>query len=432
MDFGRPLVVADSVCSKSGVRLLDAESADNELDRRALEAANQSVIDLFGNGVDASLVVEHVLPRQDAIRQGDLVVLQESFDKLDFCYTQPGLVYSNRNGHFHHADFLRKPFASQLRSRDGLGYCYLLKPTPELWTRSLNHRTQIIHELDQAQIVFQLDLRPNMVVAESGTGSGALSHALIRTIAPHGHLYTYEFNKMRSETARNEFRQHGLSHLVTVQHTDVCNQGFVGLEPHRTDAVVLDLPEPWLAIEHAQKVLKPTARIASYSPCVEQVQRTCQALRQYGFHSIQTFEYRLQEHYVDEVEYGGPPRDKRPRIDPLARLAAKEAAKQSGVQTSSVGEEVVKKNGDGSGGEKSASTTGVAAAAATAATNDNTDKEAQEETETPASNKRKKHLVARPFSTMRGHTAFITFATAGNHSLRPVQDEGSELQTKEG
>ena len=43
----------------------------------------------------------------------------------------------------------------------------------------------------------------------TGTGSGSLSHALIRTIAPTGHLHTFEFHEQRSQIARDEFKEHG-------------------------------------------------------------------------------------------------------------------------------------------------------------------------------------------------------------------------------
>ena len=58
----------------------------------------------------------------------------------------------------------------------------------------------------------------------------------------------------RAETARKEFKDHGLSEYVTVYNRDVCNDGF-GLE-NVADAVFLDLPSPWKAIETGKKALK--------------------------------------------------------------------------------------------------------------------------------------------------------------------------------
>ncbi len=54
-------------------------------------------------------------------------------------------------------------------------------------------------------------------VIESGTGSGSLSHSFIRTVAPHGHLHTFDFHKERVELAKEEFKSHGVDHLVTAK-----------------------------------------------------------------------------------------------------------------------------------------------------------------------------------------------------------------------
>jgi len=88
-----------------------------------------------------------------------------------------------------------------------------------------------------------------------GTGSASLSHAILRTILPIGHLYTFDFHIQRVELAREEFRRHGFDGLVTVEQRDVCNKGF-GLDSI-ADAVFLDLPSPWDAVPFAQKVLIP-------------------------------------------------------------------------------------------------------------------------------------------------------------------------------
>lgn len=90
----------------------------------------------------------------------------------------------------------------QIYAQDGVGWVFLLAMTPELWSASLRHRTQILYAPDISLVLLRLRLHPGSVVIESGTGSGSLSHALIRTIAPSGYLYTYEFNQHRVEAAR--------------------------------------------------------------------------------------------------------------------------------------------------------------------------------------------------------------------------------------
>lgn len=394
MNFARTLIEHESVATRSGIRKLPLPpegDIDAALDRQVVAAANAAAKDLLlgpdalvdDSQLDARRYPDRLVEESSVIQSGDLVVVQEAFDKLDFVYATEGGEFQNRNGLFRHNDFIGKPFGSKIRSANhrGYGFVYLLRPTPELWCRSLNHRTQIVHELDQAQVVFQLQLRPNMTVIESGTGSGAMSHAILRTIAPHGHLHTFEFNQMRVEAAREEFRKNGVDHLVDVYHRDVCGRdgsgGGFALPESSVDAAFLDLPEPWLAIEHARHVLKVNARVATYSPCVEQTQRTVAALEEAGFHSIKTFEYRLQEHYVDEVDYEPPPSAKRPKSEP--HIHNPESGEDTGAE----------------------------------ADNEKSENEAIEEPQA-ANGKRKRMVVARPFVMMRGHTAFLTFAKAGN------------------
>lgn len=143
-----------------------------------------------------------------------------------------------------------------------------------------------------------LDIFSGCTVVESGTGSGCFSNALARAVYPHGHVFTYEYNTLRAHQAEEEFKKLGLSDVVTVQCRDVCAKfdhdggGFLGVPSGSVDAVFLDLPEPWLAVGHAADVLKPGRNICTYSPCIEQVIRTCEELRKVGFHSIHMYEVR--------------------------------------------------------------------------------------------------------------------------------------------
>ncbi|KAL7438217.1 hypothetical protein ACHAXH_004487 [Discostella pseudostelligera] len=461
MDFGRPMIQTRGIVAKSNIRLVDeTHLGDDPLDIQVCRAANEAAKNLLlGNDstssssslelVDCSLYNEqHLPPARRLIQPGDLVVVFESFNDLNFVYATPNAIFSNRNGHFHHNDFIGKPYGCKIRSKnnEGLGFLYLLRPTPELWARSLPHRTQIVHELDASMIVHYLNLCPDMIVCESGTGSGAMSHAILRSIAPHGKLHTYEFNKMRVEKARKEFEGHGLKHLVEVHHRDVCGKKSLleakkirncdgkseeandetyaastetsarsvdsdsNLDTDNNDnddddgmggfqigqgvahAIFLDLPEPWLAIPHAAHTIRPNGNICSYSPCMEQTQRTCAALRQYGFHSLRTVEARLMEYFVDEVEFEAPPTDLPVILTEETASLEKERCTNGGVLPS---------------------------------TDEQNDEDGEEEDVAApidhATKKRKvanKMLCARPFPQMRGHTAFLTFATAGN-ALRP-------------
>jgi tRNA (adenine57-N1/adenine58-N1)-methyltransferase len=147
-----------------------------------------------------------------------------------------------------------------------------------------------------------LDMRPGNVVVESGTGSGSFSHSIARIIGPLGHLHTFEFHPVRAERAREEFKAHGLSDVITVHHQDVCKNGF-GLTDV-ADCVFLDLPAPWEALAHAKQALRKdrSTRVCCFSPCAEQVQKTCDMLRQLAFCEIKMYEVLIRDHLVTKLD----------------------------------------------------------------------------------------------------------------------------------
>ena len=91
-----------------------------------------------------------------------------------------------------------------------------------------------------------------LLVIECGTGSGSLSHSLVRTIIPHGHLYTFDFHQERLDTAMAEFKRHKIDRFVTAKRADACGEGFGPEMEKSVDAVFLDLPHPWDAVSNAK------------------------------------------------------------------------------------------------------------------------------------------------------------------------------------
>lgn len=147
---------------------------------------------------------------------------------------QEGDEFNCKFGRYKHSDMMGLQYGTKLGSNTGRGFVYLLYPTPELWTMILPHRTQILYVADISLVISFLNLKPGMSMIESGTGSGSFTHSIARTIAPTGHLYTFEYHQERVNAAAKEFAEHGLSHLVTLQCKDVCKEGF-GIE-NKVDA----------------------------------------------------------------------------------------------------------------------------------------------------------------------------------------------------
>ncbi|ORZ35121.1 tRNA methyltransferase complex GCD14 subunit-domain-containing protein [Catenaria anguillulae PL171] len=239
----------------------------------------------------------------DTIQAGDLAILYRGHNDLLPLTIVPGEVINGKGGSFKHDDFIGKPWGSKFGGHNGKGHVTILQPTPELWTLSLPHRTQILYQADISIIMMRLRLKPGMKVLESGTGSGSFSHSLVRAVAPAGHLYTFEYHEARASAARDEFNRHGLSHCVTVEHRDVCASGFPPSLDSTCDAAFLDLPAPWEAVPAAARALRTdtTTRICCFSPCIEQVARTADALRAAGFVDVEMVECLLREHDVRTV-----------------------------------------------------------------------------------------------------------------------------------
>ncbi|THF94215.1 hypothetical protein TEA_029985 [Camellia sinensis var. sinensis] len=92
-----------------------------------------------------------------------------------------------------------------------------------------------------------------------------------------------------------DFERTGLSNVVTVGVRDIQRDDFCG----KADSVFLDLPQPWLAIPSAGKILKQDAILCSFSLCIEQAQHSCETL-QSNFPDIRTFEVLLRMYEVRE------------------------------------------------------------------------------------------------------------------------------------
>lgn len=231
---------------------------------------------------------------KEIIEEGDLVLAFIGRDAIKPIRINSEETLNTRYGIFPHKLMIGKPYGSQIASQKGYGFIHLLQPTPELWTLSLPHRTQIVYTPDSSYITQRLGITNGSRVIEAGTGSGSFSHSLARTVHPKGQLFTYEFHRPRFEEAKQEFEEHNLD--VIINHRDVCKGGFeinnYDGGAINADSIFLDLPAPWEAIPHLPKVINKTEKvgICCFSPCIEQVDKTVRALQENGWTSIEMVE----------------------------------------------------------------------------------------------------------------------------------------------
>lgn len=233
------------------------------------------------------------------IKEDDLCIIHISeHNRLIFKVT-PGSRLQTKFGHLNASDLIGHHYGEQFECKRG--WVLPLRVTPELWTQLLPHRTQILYQADISMILLHLDIKPGSVVVESGTGSGSLSHSILRSCLPHGFLHTFEINEARSEEAQKEFVDHGYEGNVKVYNQDVCCVGFGDELEGKVDACMLDLPKTWDAIEHAHKVLKADgSRLCTFSPCVEQVQQNVARMTELKFKDIVTYECLMRPLEVKE------------------------------------------------------------------------------------------------------------------------------------
>jgi tRNA (adenine57-N1/adenine58-N1)-methyltransferase catalytic subunit len=225
----------------------------------------------------------------------------------------------------------KKRKASELRDEDAeedetkeaesaeSGFLHVLPPTPESWTYSLPHRTQVVYTPDYSYILHRIRARPGTRLIEAGSGSGSFTHAAARAVfngypsgndqsAGVGRVYSYEFHKERHEKVAEEMKTHNLSSLVTCTHADAYKDGFLlpsgeggaRSQSPRASAIFLDLPAPWSALPHLTRTtteagpsaLDPDSPvyICTFSPCIEQAQKTISYLRKYSWLDIQMVE----------------------------------------------------------------------------------------------------------------------------------------------
>ena len=223
------------------------------------------------------------------IREDDYVLLYLDQRKTYLVKVERGKTFHTHKGFVEFDNLIGKEYGSKFLSSLGVEFI-ALKPLLRDYVMKSVRKTQITYPKDIALIVIFSGISAGSRVVEAGTGTGALTTALAHYVKPDGKVYSYEVREEFLKTAEKNLNRAGLIDLVELKNKDVT----AGMDEREIDAVILDLATPWLVVPHACPVLKPCGTLLSFSPTIDQVVKTVEALKENSFVDIETVECLLR------------------------------------------------------------------------------------------------------------------------------------------
>jgi tRNA (adenine57-N1/adenine58-N1)-methyltransferase len=182
------------------------------------------------------------------------------------------LVTLNVEGEFHsHSGFI--PHTAVIGAQPGIvsettkGAKYIvLRPTLEDFVIEMPRGAQVIYPKDLAPMCMIGDIHPGVRVFETGIGSGALSMTMLRWGA---HITGIELREDFLNRATSNVRSF-LGENALERYNVSIGDSYEAAPEGEFDRVMLDLPEPWRVVPHAEKVLVRGGLLVAYTPSITQ------------------------------------------------------------------------------------------------------------------------------------------------------------------
>lgn len=212
------------------------------------------------------------------IREGDPVtVIVKSRGRLREYYfkARRDTTYMTVAGPILGSELVGAKYGSSLQLPGGLAY--VLPPTPREKIEGFYEReTQVIYRRDAWLIVDEAGLERGKRVLEGGVGSGFLTTVLALSVCPDGRVYGYDIKKSSIEVTRRNIEKYmgHLAQCVELKEGDVRK----GVAEKDLDAAVLDIPEPWEALDSLWDALKEGSPLVVFVPSMNQLIKIVEAV----------------------------------------------------------------------------------------------------------------------------------------------------------
>lgn len=222
----------------------------------------------------------------------DLVLLTDGRGRRYLVRLEDGGEFHSHAGITPHRLLIGQPEGVEVASTKGQRF-RAFRPTFEEYVLEMPRGAQVIYPKDLAPMLTLGDIGPGVEVFESGIGSGALSMALLRAGAT---VTGYEIREDFASRARKNIE--GFLGDVSDRYSIEIRSAYESIDG-TYDRVMLDLPEPWQVVPHAQAALRPGGIIVAYTPSITQVMKLREVLATTHFIEEKTIEVLHRGWYVD-------------------------------------------------------------------------------------------------------------------------------------
>lgn len=212
------------------------------------------------------------------------------------------LVTLLEGGEFHthagvipHAVFIGEEEGVSVRTAVGARYT-AMRPTISDVVFRMPRGAQVIYPKDLGPMMIIADIYPGVRVLEAGVGSGALSMTMVRAGAD---VIGYEVREDFAERARLNVAAFVGEDAAVARYRVEVRDVYDGIDEVGLDAVILDLPEPWQVVPHAEKALRGGGTLLAYNPSITQAAQLRESLVDSGFELAETVEFLRRTWHVE-------------------------------------------------------------------------------------------------------------------------------------
>ncbi len=220
-----------------------------------------------------------------SLRAGERVLLIDRKKRRYLVTLEAGGEFHSHSGVLPHDDIIGQQEGAPLRSSRGATYS-VFRPTLSDFVLKMPRGAQVIYPKDLGAILMLADIFPGARVLESGVGSGALSMTLLRAGAQ---VVGYELRGDFAARARKNVESFCTPDMVEAYRVEE-RDCYEGIDEQGLDRVVLDLPEPWQVVGHAEAALRPGGILVAYTPAITQAVALRERLVDSAFELCETLE----------------------------------------------------------------------------------------------------------------------------------------------